>query len=66
MRFTVEDGREPLHGDTAYGWCFTPVFPGVSLGGFQIVSEKFYTVDDFNTHRTKFNKMVIVRYLANS
>jgi len=34
------------------------------LDGFQIVSEKFYTVDDFNTHITKFNKMVIVWYLA--
>jgi hypothetical protein len=34
--------------------------------GFQIVSEKFYTVDDFNTHITKFNKMIIVWYLASS
>jgi hypothetical protein len=34
--------------------------------GFRIVSEKFYTVDDFNTHITKFNKMVIVWYLASS
>jgi hypothetical protein len=28
--------------------------------GFQIVSEKFYTVDDFNPHITKFNKMIIM------
>jgi hypothetical protein len=34
--------------------------------GFQIVSEKFYTVDDFNPHITKFNKMIIVWYLASS
>ena len=34
--------------------------------GFQIVSEKFYTVDDFNTHITKCNTMVRVWYLASS
>jgi hypothetical protein len=34
--------------------------------GFQIVSEKFYTVDDFNPHITKFNKMIIVWRLASS
>jgi hypothetical protein len=34
--------------------------------GFQIVSEKFYTVDDFNPHRTKGNKMIIVWHLAGS
>ena len=34
--------------------------------GFQIVSEKFYTVDDCNLHRTKCNKMIIVWHLARS
>jgi hypothetical protein len=34
--------------------------------GFPISTEKFYTVDDFNTHITKFNKMIIVWYLASS
>jgi hypothetical protein len=34
--------------------------------GFQIVSEKFYTVDDFNPHITKCNKMIIVWHLAGS
>jgi hypothetical protein len=30
-------------------WCASAVAPI----GFQIVSEKFYTVDDFNSHITK-------------
>jgi hypothetical protein len=43
----------------------SPVYPD-TLNGFQIVSEKFYTVDAFNPHITKFNKMIIVWHLASS
>jgi hypothetical protein len=40
------------------------VYMALHNDGFQIVSEKFYTVDDFNPHITKFNKMIIVWHLA--
>jgi hypothetical protein len=40
------------------------IAPGSRLVGFGPVSEKFYTVDDFNPHLTQCNKMIIVWHLA--
>jgi hypothetical protein len=42
------------------------LLPMKALHGFQIVSEKFYTVDDFNPHITQCNKMTVVWHLASS
>jgi hypothetical protein len=47
-------------GDTVVVWRLDRLARSTRDLGFQIVSEKFYTVDDFNPHITKCNKMIIM------
>src|SRR5262249_48436483 len=50
-----QNEHTPITPPTPSSDCFR-----IFLHGFQIVSEKFYTVDDFNPHITKCNKMIIM------